>query len=30
LFPEWLEKDLNLTIKDTEKLFKSIERKFKR
>lgn len=29
LFPEWLKEDLNLTIRDTEKLFKSIERKFK-
>ena len=29
LFPEWLKEDLNLTIKDSEKLFKNIERKFK-
>ena len=29
LFPEWLKEDLNLTIRDTEKLLKSIERKFK-
>ena len=29
LFPEWLEKDHNLTNAKTEKIFKSIAKKFK-